>query len=170
MIHTLIAAALGLLLCSITYAAPTASAWPYAPFYTEGRQMKDSRNETVLYAGVNWPGHADAMIPEGLQYQSIATIVSKIKSLNMNSIRLTYAIQMIDDIYNGGDVAIDKSLSQALGSSNGSAILAKILKNNPQFTAKTTRLQVFDAVAAECAKQQIYVHLDNHVSKAMWCW
>lgn len=30
-------------------------------------------------------------------------------------------------------------------------------------------MQVFDAVAAECAKQNIYVHLDNHVSKAMWC-
>lgn len=24
-------------------------------------------------------------------------------------------------------------------------------------------------MAAECAKQQIYVHLDNHISKAKWC-
>lgn len=30
-------------------------------------------------------------------------------------------------------------------------------------------LQVYDAIAAECAQQQIYVHLDNHVSKASWC-
>jgi hypothetical protein len=30
-------------------------------------------------------------------------------------------------------------------------------------------LQVFDAVAAELAKQEIWVHLDNHVSKAQWC-
>ncbi len=30
-------------------------------------------------------------------------------------------------------------------------------------------LKVFDAIADECAKQQIYVHLDNHVSKAGWC-
>lgn len=29
--------------------------------------------------------------------------------------------------------------------------------------------QVFDAVAAGLAAQNIYVHLDNHVSKAMWC-
>ena len=29
--------------------------------------------------------------------------------------------------------------------------------------------QVFDAVVAECFKQQIYVHLDNHISKGMWC-
>jgi hypothetical protein len=28
---------------------------------------------------------------------------------------------------------------------------------------------VYDAIAAELAKQQIYVHLDNHMSKAKWC-
>lgn len=32
-----------------------------------------------------------------------------------------------------------------------------------------SHLKVFDAIARECAKQQIYVHLDNHVSKAGWC-
>lgn len=32
------------------------------------------------------------MIPEGLQYQPIAAIVSKIRSLGMNAIRLTYAV------------------------------------------------------------------------------
>jgi hypothetical protein len=31
------------------------------------------------------------------------------------------------------------------------------------------RTQVFDAVAAELAAQNIYLHLDNHVSNAMWC-
>lgn len=36
------------------------------------------------------------MVPEGLQYQSVETIVSKIKSLGMNSIRLTYATELID--------------------------------------------------------------------------
>jgi len=29
--------------------------------------------------------------------------------------------------------------------------------------------QVFDAVAAECNKQGIMVHLDNHISRAEWC-
>ena len=38
-----------------------------------------------------------------------------------------------------------------------------------ELSADETILQVFDAVAAECFKQQIYVHLDNHVSKAIWC-
>lgn len=29
--------------------------------------------------------------------------------------------------------------------------------------------QVFDAVANELERQHIYVHLDNHISKAGWC-
>jgi len=29
--------------------------------------------------------------------------------------------------------------------------------------------QVFDAVAAECEKQGLMIHLDNHISKAKWC-
>jgi hypothetical protein len=97
--------------------------------------------------------------------------VGKIKSLGMSAIRLTYAIEMIDQIYtNGGkDIPISTALTKALGATNGPKVLNQILAKNPQFNASTTRLQVFDAVAAECAKQQIYVHLDNHISKGMWC-
>jgi hypothetical protein len=28
---------------------------------------------------------------------------------------------------------------------------------------------VYDAIAAELANQQMYVHLDNHMSKGKWC-
>ena len=83
------------------------------------------------------------MLPEGLQYQSIADIVSKIKSLGMNVIRLTYAIEMIDDIYSESpNSTLKGTLVNALGSENGSAVLAQILSKNPQFTESTTRLEV----------------------------
>lgn len=83
------------------------------------------------------------MIPEGLQYQSIATIVSGIKSLGMNVIRLTFAIEMVDDVLdNGGDVKVQAAFNKALGATNGPKIYAQFLKNNPQFGASTTRLQV----------------------------
>lgn len=83
------------------------------------------------------------MLPEGLQYQSIDTIVSKIKELGMNVIRLTFAIEMIDDILdNGGDVAILDSLINALGETNGTAVFGEIITNNPQFSENTTRLEV----------------------------
>lgn len=127
-----------LLLCGVQ-----AASWPYGPFYTSGRYIINTSGNHVTYAGVNWPGAADTMIPEGLQYQSIQSIVSKIKSLGMNVIRLTYAIEMIDDILdNGGDVSIRTAFQRALGSTNGNKVFSEVVKNNPSFSAKTTRLQV----------------------------
>ncbi|PYH48059.1 cellulase family protein [Aspergillus saccharolyticus JOP 1030-1] len=140
------------------------------PLSTSGRWIVDSAGNNVTYAGVNWPGAAEAMLPEGLQYQSIEYIVSKIKSLGMNVIRLTFAVEMIDDIYeNGADVPIKTSLINALGEANGTSVYNEIISHNPQFNEDTTRLEVYDAVANECYKQGIYVHFDNHISKAMWC-
>lgn len=118
-------------------------AFPNAPFRTQSQWVVDSAGSNFTYAGVNWPGAGEVMIPEGLQYQSIQSIVSKIKSLNMNVVRLTFAIEMIDDIKDrGGDVTIQKALQKALGS-QGDAVYQNVIKNNPQFGATTTRLQVF---------------------------
>ncbi|KAG7284795.1 hypothetical protein NEMBOFW57_009407 [Staphylotrichum longicolle] len=147
------------------------AAWPNGPFVTSGRWILDASGKNLTYAGTNWPGHADVMIPEGLQYQSIETIVQKIKSIGMNAVRLTFAIQMIDEIYanNGKDITLQKAFVQALGQANGTRVLNQVLAKNPRFTPSTTRLQVFDAVADALAASQIYVHLDNHISKGMWC-
>ena len=149
----------------------TVTKWPGGPFVTSGRWIHDAAGNNITYAGVNWPGAADTMLPEGLQYQSIESIVSRVKSVDMNAIRLTYSIQMVDEIYeNGGaDTSIKTSLITALGETNGTNVFDEIVKNNPGFGEETTRLEVFDAVAAECARQKIYVHLDNHISKAEWC-
>ena len=118
--------------------------WPNGPFVTSGRWITDASGVNVTYAGVNWPASADAMIPEGLQYRSIEDIVSKIKSLGMNSIRLTYAIEMIDQIYDNGnrDITIYDALVDAIGEQNGPAVYDKIVEHNPSFNKETTRLQV----------------------------
>lgn len=137
------------------------------PIRREGHILKDANSATVKIAGTNWPGHNDAMIPEGLQYLPISSIVSKIRSLGLTSIRLTFAIEMIDDISNGGDISIEESFRRALGN-NGAAVVQKIYNQNPGLRGKT-RLQVFDAVAEECQKQGLNIVLDNHVSKAGWC-
>lgn len=104
----------------------------------------DANGAKFTYAGVNWPGASESMIPEGLQYQSIEDIVAKIKNLSMNSIRLTYATELIDQIYeNGGvDIAIQTAFTDALGQENGTAILNKVMANNPSFSSNTTRLEV----------------------------
>ncbi|KAH8162051.1 hypothetical protein CIB48_g6195 [Xylaria polymorpha] len=149
---------------------PRAS-WPNGPLVASGRWITDATGAKITYVGVNWVGSLEAMVPEGLQYQSLETIVSKIKSLGMNAIRLTYATELIDQYYDNGeqDVTMQKAFIDALGQEAGMAIYDKVVANNPSFSAETTRLQVYDAIAAECAKQEIYVHLDNHISKAGWC-
>ncbi|KAI5922981.1 glycoside hydrolase superfamily [Camillea tinctor] len=163
-------AAASLAAASTSTVAPRAT-WPNGPFTTNGRWMLDANNATVTYAGVNWPGSLDAMVPEGLQYQSIESIVSMIKSVGMNAIRLTYATEMIDQYYDNGesDVTIQRAFTDALGQDAGSTVFNAVITNNPSFDNQTTRLQVFDAIAAECARQEIYVHLDNHLSQAGWC-
>ncbi|PMD41380.1 glycoside hydrolase family 5 protein [Hyaloscypha variabilis F] len=167
------------LLCTLTISCPvpistaTVSAtrsFQPLPFSSSDRWIVDAKGNNVPVVGINWPGAADTMLPEGLGYQSIANIVQWLTDTGFNTVRLTFAIEMVDDILdNGGDVTLSDTLTQALGPANGTIILADILTNNPEFTANTTRLQVFDAVAAGLAAQNIYVHLDNHVSKAMWC-
>ncbi|RDW80897.1 hypothetical protein BP5796_05595 [Coleophoma crateriformis] len=149
----------------------TRASWPYGPLSTKGRWILDSAGHNITYAGANWPGAADTMIPEGLQYSSIAGIVGKLKEMGMNVIRLTYAIEMVDDYYANGmkDTSILTSFQKALGTENGTAVFNAVVKNNPTFSANTTRMQVFDAIAAECLAQEVYVHLDNHMSKAKWC-
>jgi hypothetical protein len=142
-LHTILS--LLLTFVSLSLASPTEAQrarWPYAPFTTTGRWIVDAAGHNVTYAGVNWPGAADTMIPEGLQYASIESIVCKIKSLGMNVIRLTYAIEMIDDIYAGGDNTMKTSFINALGTENGTTIFNEVVKHNPQFSASTTRLEV----------------------------
>ncbi|KAL8839757.1 MAG: hypothetical protein Q9170_001628 [Blastenia crenularia] len=159
-------------MCSLALALPSQAVdgWFPGPFSTDGRWMTNAKGNRLTYAGVNWPGAADSMVPEGLQYASIPDIVTKIKNIGMNVIRLTWAVEMVDDILdNGEDVEIKTSFTNVLGVKNGTKVYNAVMKNNPSFAPNITRLQVFDAIAAECAKQQIYVHLDNHVSKASWC-
>lgn len=84
------------------------------------------------------------MVPEGLQYQSVRDIVSKIKSLGMNAVRLTYSTEMIDQIYdNGGpqDVPIRTAFVRTLGQENGTVVFEKILEKNPTFSKDITRIQ-----------------------------
>ncbi|KAK2753459.1 hypothetical protein FQN54_007849 [Arachnomyces sp. PD_36] len=141
------------------------------PFNTSGRDILYADGSVFPgYAGTNWPGHQQAMVPEGLQYSSIEDVVSKIKAFGLNAVRVTFAIEMLDDIIdNGGDKTLQETFEIALGAGNGSLVLEDVLANNPQFNATTTRLQVFDEVAAEFGRQEIYLHLDNHMSGASWC-
>lgn len=47
--------------------------------------MVNANGHSLTYAGVNWPAAGETMVPEGLQYASIADLVDKIKSVGMNA-------------------------------------------------------------------------------------
>lgn len=61
------------------------------------------------------------MVPEGLEWASIEEILSQVQSVGFNFIRLTYAIEMVDQIYerNGSDVGLEITMINALGYENG---------------------------------------------------
>jgi hypothetical protein len=130
-------------LISSSFAAIQKRSLQPLPLSRSGRWIIDADNNNVPIVGINWPGAADTMVPEGLQYQSISDIVSKISETGFNAVRLTFAIEMVDDIYETGeDVSLSDTLTTALGEGNATVVLGEILTNNPQFTAETTRLQV----------------------------
>lgn len=119
------------------------TAFPNAPFNVSSENVIDATGATFRYAGLNWPGHGEVMIPEGLQYQSISNIVGKIKSLGMNVVRLTFAIEMVDDILDrGGDVRVKDAFVKALGSANGTKVWGQVRERNPGLGENVTRTQV----------------------------
>jgi hypothetical protein len=118
------------------------TSWPHGPFHASGTEIIDATGKIVRYVGVNWPAHMETMAPEGLQYQSIETILSKVKSIGMNAIRLTWAVEMVDDILDhGGDVSIKASFARALGEHNGTRVYDDVVRHNPRL-ANATRLEV----------------------------
>lgn len=140
------------------------------PLSTNGRDIVDANGDIFHFFSTNWPGHQEVMVPEGLQHSSIKDIVSWFPKLGLNSVRLTFAIEMVDDyINNSTNQTLEKSFINALGHTNGTMVLSQILEKNPEFTKETTRLEVWDAVAKELSSQGVIIHLDNHVSKAFWC-
>lgn len=64
------------------------SKWPYGPFSTKGRHIVNAKGEAVTWAGVNWPGSGETMVPEGLEWASVEDILDQVKSVGFNFIRL----------------------------------------------------------------------------------
>lgn len=159
-----------LFLSAFVAALPEVKRSAALPLSTKGRDIIDANGDVFHFASTNWPGHQEVMVPEGLQHASIKDIVSWFPKFGLNSVRLTFAIEMIDDyLSNSPNQTLEKSFLNALGDANGTIVLNQILEKNPEFTKETTRLEVWDAVAKELSNQGVLIHLDNHVSKAFWC-
>ncbi|GJC97511.1 beta1,6-galactanase [Colletotrichum higginsianum] len=146
-------------------------AWPYGPFSTRGRDILNSRGEVVTWAGVNWPMSGETMIPEGLEWASVDKILDDVESVGFNYIRMGYAIEMVDQIYDrqGEDVPLEVAMITALGFVNGTKVTNAIIRNNPSWTRETTRFEIWSDITAAAYERGIFISPDVHVSKAMWC-
>ncbi|PVI02173.1 glycoside hydrolase family 5 protein, partial [Periconia macrospinosa] len=141
------------------------------PYSTRGRDIVDSNGQKVTWAGVNWPMSGETMIPEGLEWASAEEILDDIKGVGFNYIRMGYAIEMIDQVYdrNGVDVPLEEALIDALGPANGTKVTKEIVAKNPGWSSNTTRFQIWSDITRTAAKKGIFISPDVHTGKAKWC-
>ncbi|KAL6707749.1 hypothetical protein ACN47E_003870 [Coniothyrium glycines] len=113
----------------------------------------------------------ETMIPEGLEWASAEEILSDIAGVGFNYIRMGYAIEMIDQVYdrNGSDVPLEVALIDALGYFNGTKVTNEIVARNPNWTSQTTRFEIWTDITRIAATKGIFISPDVHVQKAQWC-
>lgn len=109
----------------------------------------DATGRRVKLAGVNWSGgHAERHCVGGLDKQKLSDICKMIrKDLDLNSVRLTFSLQMFYD---------------------NNVIDFQLIKANPELKGKTS-MEIFDTTIRELTAHGIMVYLNNHTSKSQWC-
>ncbi len=139
--------ALGGLICAALQ-APVALAAPAFPLHTQGQWIVDSNGARVHLNAFNWYGAEGAdFVVMGLEAQPLTSIVSTIKGLGFNAVRLLWSNQMVETNPVVGNYA---------------------LTANPSLEGENA-LTIFDTVVSALTSQGIMVILDNHMSNAGWC-
>lgn len=139
------------------------------PLHTQSRWIMDSTGTRVKLRCINWSGHGEANIPEGLNKQSIATIAGYIADNGFNCVRLTYSIDhALDPLVSVQDSFTNAAAAAGVDVSAMDAAYAGVLAQNPD-VANGTRQDVFAAVIKGLWDRNVMTVLDNHVSKASWC-
>lgn len=142
---------------------------PKVPLHSSSRWILGSDNQRVKLRCINWAGHLEANVPEGLHKQPIDHVASWIASNGFNCVRLTYSI----DMALGPDLPVEASFRQAAKNSgtdeNGMMGLYNAAVQKNPFLANATVIEVFDAVQSALWDKGVMTILDNHVSKAKWC-
>ncbi len=118
------------------------------PLHTAGARIVNRFGRPVHLAAVNWYGGESVdFAPGGLQLQPLKQIVSEIRRLGFNAVRLPYSNQMVEQ-----DPVVP-----------GYAVAA-----NPELEGLHA-MQVYERVVHALTGQGIAVVLDDHNSNAEWC-
>ncbi|KFH44162.1 Endoglucanase-like protein [Hapsidospora chrysogenum ATCC 11550] len=142
---------------------------PSVPLSSSSRWIVDTNGERVKLRCINWPGHMESNIPEGLSKQSLDYIADWIADEGFTCVRLTFSIDMALN----QDVSVKESFQ--IGASEGGVDEAAVMEQyelaveKNAFLGNATRIDVFGAVEEALWERGVMTVLDNHVSKAKWC-
>ena len=136
---------------------------------TNSRWIVDSKGDRYKLRCVNWAGHLEANVPEGLQHKPVAYIAEWIAKAGFNCVRLTYSI----DMALSPSTPVSESFSNAgvvsgVGAAAMDGLYGAAVQQNP-FLANASTLDTYGAVVDALGAAGVNVILDNHVSKAQWC-
>lgn len=137
--------------------------------HTSNRWILNEKNERVKLRCVNWPGHMETHIPEGLQHQSVSKIASWVASAGFNCVRLTYSVDAALD----PDQSVSDAFNAAAGEAKVSTEDMKKLYDSAQsknsWLSSASTQSAFAHVVDALGAEKVLVILDNHVSRASWC-
>ncbi|OIW33711.1 glycoside hydrolase family 5 protein [Coniochaeta ligniaria NRRL 30616] len=139
------------------------------PLHTSSRWILDANNTRVKLRCINWAGHMETHVPEGLHKQSIDFLADWIAQQGFNCVRLTYSI---DHALNP-DLKVCDAFAAAAAASGASrdalvGLYNQAVAKNPFLATATTR-DVYGAVVDALWSRGVMTLLDNHVSRASWC-
>lgn len=139
------------------------------PLHQKSRWIVDDTGARVKLRCINWAGHGEANIPEGLHKQSIDYIADFVRDQGFNCVRLTYSIEhALDPHRSVKDSFKDAAATSGLPVETMDSIYSRIVEKNP-FTATCSRQDVYSAVIKALWDRKVMTILDNHVSKGSWC-
>lgn len=160
---------LSILAALASFVLPALADKPAVPLKSSSRWILDSNNQRVKFRCINWAGHMEVNLPEGLHKQSIDYLASWIQREGFNCVRLTFSIDMalnqhlrVEDSFREGAKAAGADVNAMMG------LYKSAVDKNP-FLSNATVIEVFDAVQSKLWDRGIMTVLDNHVSKASWC-
>ncbi|NJO50756.1 MAG: cellulase family glycosylhydrolase, partial [Leptolyngbyaceae cyanobacterium RM2_2_4] len=112
------------------------------PLSTSGAEIVDARGQTILLSGVNWFGiETEMQAPHGLWLRDYKDMLTQIRGLGYNIIRLPYSVQALrGDNISGVDFTIG---------------------SNRELEGKTP-LEAMDLVIQEAERQGLLILLDSH--------
>lgn len=139
------------------------------PLSTSSRWILDSAGQRVKLRCINWAGHMEANVPEGLNKQSIEYVAAWIAKQGYNCVRLTYSIDMaLNPTLKVEDSFRAAAAAGGVAEADMMQLYTQAVGKNP-FLSGATVLDAFDRVQSALWDQGVMTVLDNHVSKASWC-